>query len=151
MPYAWTAMLLAICVSIVASRDDVNGQAARELSPKAAEQYASDSEKAAGGDPDAAYRLGEALESGRFGGLKDLNKALSFYRLAAQNGHKQAAARALQIEVELEQSRKKAAAGPDPDGTLPRNTPEQVGVAVADRPPLLNKPKDATEMPYLYC
>jgi len=32
MPYAWTAMLLAICVSIVASRDDVNGQAARELS-----------------------------------------------------------------------------------------------------------------------
>ena len=31
MPYAWTAMLLAICVSIVASRDDVNGQAAREL------------------------------------------------------------------------------------------------------------------------
>ena len=107
MPYAWTAMLLAICVSIVASRDDVNGQAARELSPKAAEQYASDSEKSAGGDPDAAYRLGEAFESGRFGGLKDLNKALSFYRLAAEKGHKQAAARALQIEVELEQSRKK--------------------------------------------
>ena len=108
MPFAWTAMLLAMCVSIVASRDDVNGQAARELSPKAAEQYASDSEKAAGGDPDAAYRLGEALESGRFGGLKDLNKALSFYRLAAEKGHKQAAARALQIEVELEQSRKKS-------------------------------------------
>ncbi len=131
MPYAWTAMLLAICVSIVASRDDVNGQAARELSPKAAEQYASDSEKAAGGDPDAAYRLGEALESGRFGGLKDLNKALSFYRLAAQNGHKQAAARALQIEVELEQSRKKRCRRLLGDGHwLPRKTARNIEVAV---------------------
>ena len=106
MPYAWTVMLLAICVSIVGSRDDVKGQA-RELSPKAAEQYASDSEKAASGDPDAAYRIGEALESGRLGGLKDLNKALTFYRLAAEKGHKEAAARAMQIELELEQSRKK--------------------------------------------
>ena len=85
----------------------MKAQAARELSPKAAEQYASDSEKAASGDPDAAYRLGEALESGRLGGLKDLNKALTFYRLAAEKGHKEAAARAHQIEVELEQTRKK--------------------------------------------
>jgi|SRR5687767_3927323 len=107
MPYAWTVMLLAICVSIVGSRDEVNAQAARELSPKAAEQYASDSEKAASGDPDAAYRIGEALESGRLGGLKDLNKALTFYRLAAEKGHKEAAARAMQIELELEQSRRK--------------------------------------------
>ena len=108
MPYAWTVMLLAICASLVGSRVEVKAQAARELSPKAAEQYASDSEKAASGDPDAAYRLGEALESGRLGGLKDLNKALTFYRLAAEKGHKEAAARAHQIEVELEQSRKKA-------------------------------------------
>ena len=107
MPYAWTVMLLAICVSIVGSRDEVNAQAARELSPKAAEQYASDSEKAASGDPDAAYRIGEALESGRLGGLKDLNNALTFYRLAAEKGHKEAAARAMQIELELEQSRRK--------------------------------------------
>ena len=114
MPYAWTAMLLAICVSIVANRDDVNGQAARELSPKAAAQYASDSEKAAGGDPDAAYRLGEALESGRFGGLKDLNKALSFYRLAAEKGHKQAAARAAELEAKLGLSQKKPPPAPDP-------------------------------------
>jgi TPR repeat protein len=114
MPYAWTAMLLAICVSIVASRDDVNGQAGRELSPKAAEQYASDSEKAAGGDPDAAYRLGEALESGRFGGLKNLNKALSFYRLAAEKGHKQAAARAAELEAKLGLSQKKPSPAPAP-------------------------------------
>ena len=114
MPYAWTVMLLAICVSIVGSRDEVNAQAARELSPKAAEQYASDSEKAASGDPDAAYRIGEALESGRLGGLKDRNKALTFYRLAAEKGHKEAAARVAELEAKLGLSQKK----PPPPATL---------------------------------
>jgi molybdate transport system substrate-binding protein len=45
--------------------------------------------------------VGVALESGRLGGLKDLNKALTFYRLAAQKGHQQAAERVAQIEAEL--------------------------------------------------
>lgn len=103
-----TIMLVALCVSMVSSRDDVSAQAPQQpLDPKAAQEYASDSEKAAGGDPEAAYRMGEALESGRLGGLKDLTKALTFYRLAAQKGHQQAAARVAQIEAELGQRQKK--------------------------------------------
>jgi TPR repeat protein len=51
--------------------------------------------------------MGEAFESGRLAGVKDLDKALTYYRLAADKGHKQAAARAMQLEVELEQSKKK--------------------------------------------
>jgi TPR repeat protein len=100
-------MLLVICIVIVGIRDDAMAQAPRELSPKAAEQFAADSEKAERGDPDAAYRIGEAFESGRLGGVKDLKKALTYYKLAAENGHKEAAARAMQLEVELEKSLKK--------------------------------------------
>jgi len=102
-----TIMLVALCVSMLGSRDDVKAQAPPPLSPQAAQQYASDSEKAARGDPEAAYRMGEALESGRLGGLKDLNKALSFYRFAALKGHQQAAARVAELEAELGQSQKK--------------------------------------------
>jgi TPR repeat protein len=86
--------------------DEVNALGQKEMSPKAAQQYASDSEKAAEGDAEAAYRMGEALESGRLGGLKDLKKALHFYRLAAENGHQDAAARAAEIEAELSRSQK---------------------------------------------
>jgi len=100
-------MLVALCVSIVGSRDVVKAQAPQQLNPKAAQQFASDAEKAASGDPDAAFRMGEAFESGRLGGVKDLKKALSYYRMAAKKGHQQAAARAIQMEVELEQSQKK--------------------------------------------
>jgi TPR repeat protein len=100
-------MFVVLCVSMVGSRDDAKAQAPQLLSPKAAQQYASDSEKAARGDPEAAYRVGEALESGRLGGLKDLNKALSFYRFAALKGHQQAAARVAELEAELGQSQKK--------------------------------------------
>jgi TPR repeat protein len=103
-----TFILVALCVSMIGSRDDVEAQAPKQsLNPKAAQEYASDSEKADGGDADAAYRMGEALESGRLGGLKDLSKALTFYKLAAQRGHPQAAARVAQIEAELGQSKKK--------------------------------------------
>jgi TPR repeat protein len=63
--------------------------------------------EAARGDPEAAYRMGEAFESGRLGGLKDLIKALRFYKLAAQKGHEQAAARVAQIEAELSQPQEK--------------------------------------------
>jgi molybdate transport system substrate-binding protein len=96
-----TIMLVALCVSMIGSPGDVTAQALQPLDPKAAQEYASDSEKAARGDPEAAFRMGEAFESGRLGGLKDLKKALTFYRLAAQKGHQQAAARVAQIEVEL--------------------------------------------------
>jgi TPR repeat protein len=102
-----TTMLVALCVSIVDSHGDVKAQTLQPLAPKAAEQYASDSEEAAHGDPDAAYRMGESLESGRLGGLKDLTRALKFYRLAAEKGHQKAAARVAQIEAELGQSQKK--------------------------------------------
>lgn len=102
-----SVMLVALCVSVVGGPVEVEAQGSQPLNPKAAQEYASDSEKAADGDPDAAYRMGEALESGRLGGLKDLTKALKFYRLAAQNGHQQAAARASEIEAELRRSQKK--------------------------------------------
>jgi TPR repeat protein len=107
MTQARTVMLVAICIALVGSRADVKAQATKELSPKAAQEYASDSEKAASGDPEAAYRMGEALESGRLGGVKDLNKALTFYKLAAEKGHREAAVRAAEIESRLGQSQKK--------------------------------------------
>jgi TPR repeat protein len=109
-----TMILIALCVPMVGSGGDVTAEAPQLLNPKAAEQYASDSEKAARGDPEAAYRMGEAFESGRLGGLKDIDKALKFYRLAAQKGHKQAAARVAQIEAERGQSQKK----PPPPASL---------------------------------
>ena len=108
-----TILLVALCSAMAGSHEEVKAQAQQQLNPKAAQQYASDSEKAARGDPEAAYRMGEALESGRLGGLKDLNKALTFYRLAAQKGHKQAAARVAQIEAELGQ-KKQATTPPSP-------------------------------------
>ena len=110
MPTILSVLLFVLCLSMIGSRDHINAQVPRPLSPKAAQQYVADSEKAASGDPDAAYRMGEAFESGRWGGLKDLNKALMFYRLAAKNGHQQASARVTFIEAELAQGHKKVAA-----------------------------------------
>ena len=107
-----TIMLVALCVSVIGSHGDVKAQAQKPLAPKAAEQYASDSEEAAHGDPEAAYRMGESLESGRLGGLKDLNKALTFYRLAAEKGHQKATARVAEIEAELGQSQRKQETAP---------------------------------------
>jgi TPR repeat protein len=100
-------MVAAFYVSMVGSRNDVEAEAPRPLDPQAAQQYASDSEKADRGDPEAAYRMGEAFESGRLG-VKDLNKAVTFYRLAAGKGHQQAAERLAQIEAELGQKKPEA-------------------------------------------
>ena len=99
-----TVILVALCISMVGSRGDVKAQALQPISPKVAQEYASDSEKASHGDPDAAFRIGQTLESGRLGGVKNLNKTLTFYKLAAQKGHQLAAARVAQIETELDQS-----------------------------------------------
>ncbi|HET9606223.1 MAG TPA: hypothetical protein VFO87_04185 [Nitrospira sp.] len=101
MTHVRTIMVAALYFSMVGSRNDVEAQAPRPLDPQAAQQYASDSEKADSGDPDAAYRMGEAFESGRLAGVTDLNKALTFYRLAAGKGHQQAAERVAQIEADL--------------------------------------------------
>lgn len=98
---------VALGVSIVLGHSEGAAQVLQPLAPKVAEQYASDSEQAARGDPDAAYRLGEAFEAGRLGGLKDLTKALRFYRLAAVKGHQLAAERVTQIEAELRESESK--------------------------------------------
>jgi TPR repeat protein len=108
MTHVRTIMVAALYVSMVGSRNDVVAQAPRPLDPQAAQQYASDSEKAERGDPDAAYRMGEAFESGRLAGVTDLNKALTFYRLAAGKGHQQAAERLTQIEAELGQKKPQA-------------------------------------------
>lgn len=107
MTHLRTIMLVAFYVSMLGSHDQAEAEAIQPLDPQAAQQYASDSEKAESGDPEAAYRMGEALESGRLGGLKDLHKALRFYRLAAGKGHHEAAERVTQIEAELAQSREK--------------------------------------------
>ena len=116
MTRVWSVLLLAICVSVYVSipgnRNDVLALGSPLLTPQAAQQFAADSEKAAKGDPDAAYRMGEAFESGRLGGLKDLKKALSFYKLAARNGHQDAAVRAAQIESALGQTQNKHASSP---------------------------------------
>ncbi|HKY73037.1 MAG TPA: hypothetical protein VJL88_14045 [Nitrospira sp.] len=106
MTHVKTIVLVALCMTMVGGRG-VKTQGPQPLTPQAAQQYASDSEKAEQGDPEAAFRMGEAFESGRLAGVKDLDKALTYYRLAAEKGHKEAAARAMQLEVELEQSRKK--------------------------------------------
>ena len=102
-----TLSLAAFSVSVLCSQATVEAQSIRPLDPETAQQYVSDSEKAEGGDPDAAYRLGEAFESGRLGGLKDLQKALTFYRLAAQNGHHEAAEKVSRIEAELREPKQK--------------------------------------------
>lgn len=107
MTHVRTIMLVALCTSLLGGRG-VQIQTPPALTPQAAQQFAADSEKAERGDPDAAYRMGEAFESGRLGGMKDLNKALSYYKLAGKNGHKEGAARAMQLEVELQQSRPKS-------------------------------------------
>ena len=106
MTHLRTILLVTFYVSMVCSRGEVEAQAPRPLDPQAAQQFASDSEKADNGDPEAAYRMGEAFESGRLGGLKDLDKALTYYRLAAGNGHQEAAERVAQIEAELGKKKK---------------------------------------------
>ena len=111
MTHVRLIMLVALCVAMVGARG-VKTQSPQPLTPQAAQQYAADSEKAERGDPDAAYRMGEAFESGRLGGVKDLNKALNYYKLAGKNGHKEGAARALQLEVELNQSHSKQKSSP---------------------------------------
>jgi TPR repeat protein len=44
--------------------------------------------------------------------VKDLSKALNYYKLAGKNGHQQDAARAMKLEVELKQSQNKPSATP---------------------------------------
>ena len=103
-------MLASFCVSLAislpATCDEVNAFGSQQLNPKVAQQFASDSEKASQGDPEAAYRMGEALESGRLGGLKDLRKALTYYKIAAQKDYQDAAMRVTQIESKLGLNRK---------------------------------------------
>ncbi|HEX6531637.1 MAG TPA: SEL1-like repeat protein [Nitrospira sp.] len=96
-----TIALVAFYVLMAGISENVLAEPQRPVNPKAAEQFASDSEKAERGDADAAYRLGEAFESGRFGGVVDLSKALTYYRQAAKQGHRQAAARVAEIEAKL--------------------------------------------------
>jgi TPR repeat protein len=113
MTHVRTIMLVALCASLLGARS-VQIQTPPALTPHAAQQFAADSEKAERGDPDAAFRMAEAFESGRLGGVKDLNKALTYYKLAGKNGHKEGAARAMQLEVELQQSPKKPPPPPSP-------------------------------------
>ena len=101
MTHVRTIMVAALYVSMVGIPNEVEAQAPRPLDPQAAHQFASDSEKADRGDPEAAYRMGEAFESGRLAGVKDLNKAVTYYRLAAGKGHQQAAEWLAQIEADL--------------------------------------------------
>ena len=99
-----TVMRVAMCMlvyGLMPSGDEATAVGPQPLTPQAAHQFAADSEKAAAGDPEAAYRMGEAFESGRLGGMKDLNKALTYYRQAAKSGHEEAAARVTQIEAKL--------------------------------------------------
>ena len=113
MTHVWSVLLVAtflsLSVSLPGNFDEAKALGSQQLNPKAAQQFANDSEKAANGDPDAAYRMGEAFESGRLGGLKDLKRALTFYRIAAQKGRPDAAARIAQIESELGLIQKKEA------------------------------------------
>ena len=112
MPYLRAIMLVALYVSMRGISDNVEAEMARPLDPKAAEQYAADSEKAEHGDADAAYRMGQALESGRLGGVIDLSRALTFYRQAAERGHRQAANRVAEIEAQLGRNEEKLQAAP---------------------------------------
>ncbi|MBS0181604.1 MAG: sel1 repeat family protein [Nitrospira sp.] len=107
MTNAKTIIFVALYVSMIGGLCHVRAQMQWPVNPQAAEDYAADSQKAEDGDAEAAYRLGKTLESGRLGGLKDLKKALEFYRLAAQEGHHQAAERVVKIEAELSQSQEK--------------------------------------------
>ena len=100
-----TVTVVALYLAVVGSAGDLQAQAPRQLSPQAAQQFAAEAEKADRGDPDAAFHMGEAFESGRLAGVKDLKKALSFYRLAAGKGHLQAAERIAQIEAEMGQQK----------------------------------------------
>jgi TPR repeat protein len=102
-----TITFVVLYALMVGGLCNVRAQMQRPVNPQAAQDYASDSEKAAAGDAEAAYRVGKTLESGRLGGLKDLKAALTFYRLAAQEGHQQAAERVAKIEAELSQSQEK--------------------------------------------
>lgn len=104
MTYLRAIMLAAFFLSMLASGNDADAEAIQPLTPQAAQEYAADAEKADSGDPEAAYRMGEALASGRIGGLKDLHKALGYYRSAAEKGHHQAAERVTQVEAELAQA-----------------------------------------------
>ena len=101
MTYLRTIILLACGVSMLGRDSLADAEVIQPLTPQAAQEYASDSEKADSGDPEAAYRMGEARASGRLGGLKDLHKALGYYRSAAAKGHQQSAERVTQIEAEL--------------------------------------------------
>lgn len=103
----WKLIVLVLLWSLFGDDGAVKAQILQPFSPHAAQQYVSDSEKADRGDAEAAYRLGEALESGRLGGATNINKALMFYKLAAQNGHQAAAARVAQIEAKIGQGRTK--------------------------------------------
>ena len=112
MTYLPAIMLVALSVSLLGSRSEADAEAIQPLTPQAAQEYASDAEKADSGDPEAAYRMGEALESGRLGGLKDLHKALMYYRLAAQKNYQDAAQRVTQIEAELSKDQKSVKSAP---------------------------------------
>jgi TPR repeat protein len=116
MPNLRTIVGVSLCVSMLGILGNAEAQISRPLDPKAAEQYASDSEKAEGGDPEAAYRIGQALESGRLGGVVDLSKALMFYRKAAEQGHRQAADRVGEIETKLGRNEEKLQAAPPSPG-----------------------------------
>jgi len=106
------AIFVSLSVSIPGNSDEAKAFGSQQLSPQAARQFASDSEKAANGDPDAAYRMGEAFESGRLGWLKDMQKALSYYKFAAQKGNQDAAARMAQIESDLGQKKQASPLSP---------------------------------------
>ena len=117
-----TVILVALVISMVGNRGEVRAQALQPFTPKAAEQYVDDSKKASEGDPEAAFRVGQALESGRLGGVKNLEEALKFYKLAAQKGHQQAATREAELEAELGQSQNKEGT---PDSVLKDNNTSQ--------------------------
>jgi hypothetical protein len=116
VPKVPTILLVALSVSMLGIRANAEAQTSRPLDPKAAEQYVSDSEKAERGDADAAYRVAEALESGRLGGVMDLSRALTFYRQAAEQGHRQAAERVAEIEAKLGRNEEKLQLTPPSPG-----------------------------------
>ena len=109
MTYLKAVLLI---VTLVVGGAEATAQLTLPLDPQAAQQYASDSEKAERGDSDAAYRMGEAMESGRLGGVVDLRKALTFYRQAAEQGHREAGNRVAEIESQLGRNAEKFQAAP---------------------------------------
>lgn len=109
-------LLVAFCVWLLSSHPEAAAQLVQPLDPQAAQQYASDAEKAERGDPEAAYRIGEALESGRVGGVVDSSKALNFYRKAAEQGHRAAADRVAEIEARMGRKEEKLQAAPPSAG-----------------------------------